>query len=130
MATLQSTWKWKKFNVAKLTLGVNFINVLQAPFTHADTKSAKNTVKSSLKAARQALVKLNLRVDFINICFLQEDAKLYSAHAHGEQIWQTEEKRKEEKFSISSDAKLLVKLNGELFAKRCSPTNSCLANKC
>jgi len=49
--------------------GVNFTNILQAAFMHADPKSAKNTVKLSVflalsksehvKAARKMLMKLN-----------------------------------------------------------------------
>jgi len=49
-------------------LGVNFTNILQTAFTHADPKSAKNTVKLSVffallgsehvKAARKMSVKL------------------------------------------------------------------------
>ncbi len=51
--------------------GVNFSNILQAAFTHADLKSAKKTVKLSVslfallgsalvKAARRTLIKLTL----------------------------------------------------------------------
>jgi len=52
----------------KLTPGVNFINVLRAAFAHADTRSIKNAVKSSvsfnllgsahIKAARRTLMNL------------------------------------------------------------------------
>jgi len=47
-----------------LTPGVNFINILQAAFTRADPKSAKNTVffallgSAHVKAASEVLVKL------------------------------------------------------------------------
>jgi len=33
---------------SSLTQGVNFINITQAAFTHADPESAKNTVKLSV----------------------------------------------------------------------------------
>ncbi len=52
----------------KLTPGLNFINVLRATFTRIDSKSAKETVKSSVsfcafgifakKSAREMLEKL------------------------------------------------------------------------
>ena len=63
--------------VRRMSSGVNFIIVLRATFMHADTKSAKKTVKLSsffallgsvsLKAARRTLVKLTLGFNFINM---------------------------------------------------------------
>ncbi len=54
--------------LVKLSPGVNFINVLQAAFAHADPKSVKETIKlsvffallgsASVKATRRTLIKL------------------------------------------------------------------------
>jgi len=54
---------WVRSNGKDLTPGVIFINVLQAAFTHADPKSAKDSLfalfgPTRVKAARKMLMKL------------------------------------------------------------------------
>ena len=76
----RSVWLWtilktklKRFRIP----GVNFTNVLRAALTRADPKSAIKLLNltvvfallgsTSVKAARRMLVKLNPRVNFINM---------------------------------------------------------------